>query len=274
MLTDCYQACYHRELYSSSSINFYLMRIQWWTICQREVLIVVVVNREALNTDWLALTVSLPATVVCLNSPASVQYVTELQCQHSIRCMCVDQSLTAISQHNRVCEKRGLLGYIHKSYAFMYELKTWVHFLITYIHSTETSLSRPWTCDTSVSAARARNGYIDQTWITSGTLNVQSDTRTTKPSKSQPPHPVPSLRSHFLTSPQPEGRTQALSVLTASWETYLCLLEIVTHPGHATHFSFKEIGSFTTWIFIVIHQVTFGPLAICKEYIFPVKRTE
>lgn len=208
-------------------------------------------------------------------------------------CVCVSENNRQSTRLSYVWTKKGTWC-VHKSGVFMHQMKMRVFAYLSFLHSfhkhtrhfvvmrihLQNFLISPSEMrgkyDTSVSATGACNGYIDQSWITSGTFTVQSDTRTNPPRVNRPV-PFLSLRLCFLTSPLPEGRTQAFSVWTASKrerDLSLCLLEEMTHPGHATHFSFKEKSSFTTWIFIVIHQFTIGPLAFCKGYIFPVKRTE
>lgn len=109
--------------------------------------------------------------------------------------------------------------------------------LIMYIHSRGAS-SRRRTCNTSVSAARARNGYTDQTWITSGTFTVQSDTRTTKTLRV---NRCPSLSSHFLTLCQPEGRTWAFVF-------FLTAAERLTVVVKSLHTLAKNIMSWLSWV--------------------------
>ncbi len=65
--------------------------------------------------------------------------------------------------------------------AFMFHFLTFfsqTHTAFPHHSQCFTSLPRPQICDTSVSATGDRNGYTDQTWITSGTFSVQFNTRT------------------------------------------------------------------------------------------------
>lgn len=162
---------------------------------------------------------------------------------------------------------------VHKSCVFMHKVKTClcVSPLISPcstdvdIHSTELSYLNFAHVTHQCQQVEVHNAYTDQMWTTSWTFTC-AIWHQDKLCQSQPCHTVfPPPFSHFTSA---RGKDTSFQWLNREQrDLFLCLFEEMTHPGHATHFSFKEIGSYTAWISIFIHWFMLRPLAFYEGYI-------